>query len=414
MAIEILMPALSPTMTEGNLAKWHKKEGDKVKPGDVIAEIETDKAMMEVEAADAGILGKIIVPDKTNGVKVNQLIAVLLEAGEDKSAIDQVIASHNSVTDSKKTSPVEAPKAAQEITAQAHAIPTSSTSSRIFATPLAKRIAAQRNINLSHITGSGPKGRIVKDDVLNANQGSSIGRASQEYTSIATTQMRRVIAKRLLESKQSVPHFYLSMDCNVNQLMETRDVINARAKVSDGKPQYKVSINDFVIKASAEAIRRIPAINSSWSDEAVIQYNNIDISVAVSVDDGLITPIIQNADQKSIVQISQEVKSLAARAKKNELKPQEFQGGGFTISNLGMYGVKEFKAIINPPQSSILGVGTIEERAVVKNGVVQSAHIMSISISSDHRVVDGVVAAQFMNELKMCLENPVLMFVGNL
>lgn len=420
MAIKVLMPALSPTMTEGNLAKWHKKEGDKVKPGEVIAEIETDKATMEVESADSGVLGKIIVPEKTEGVKVNQLIAVLLEAGEGKEAIEQLISEE---TPAAQKAEVKAPiqmnaDVANSKNQSSVSHVSNSDNGRVFASPLAKRIAEQKGINLSSITGSGPHGRIVKNDVENsktapANQSVSIrsfGRAEQDYTVQPHTQMRKVIAKRLLESKQSVPHFYLSADCNVTELLSLREKINSDKKNSE--KSIKISVNDFVVKAVAMAIRKYPNVNSSWSDEGMISYNNVDISIAVATNDGLITPIVKNADQKQLSEISAEVKELAKRAKENALKPHEFQGGGFSISNLGMYGVKEFQAIINPPQSCIMAVGTTEKRPVVSTGnIIEIADIMTISISCDHRVIDGAVAAEFLDQFKKYMENPALMLV---
>lgn len=424
MAIKVLMPALSPTMTEGNLAKWHKKEGDKVKPGEVIAEIETDKATMEVESADSGILGKIIVPEKTEGVKVNQLIAVLLEAGEGKEAIDSLISEESSASNesAEKQTPAAPIQMNLDVvnskTQPASNQISSSSNGRVFASPLAKRIAEQKGINLSSITGSGPHGRIVKNDVENlkstpANQVQAVrsfGRAEQDYTVQPHTQMRKVIAKRLLESKQSVPHFYLSADCNVTELLSLREKINSDKKNSE--KSIKISVNDFVVKAVAMAMRKYPNVNSSWSDEGMISYNNIDISIAVATNDGLITPIVKNADQKQLSEISAEVKELAKRAKENALKPHEFQGGGFSISNLGMYGVKEFQAIINPPQSCIMAVGTTEKRPVVSTGnIIEIADIMTISISCDHRVIDGAVAAEFLDQFKKYMENPALMLV---
>lgn len=407
MAIKILMPALSPTMTEGNLAKWFKKEGDKVKSGEVIAEIETDKATMEVESADSGTIGKILVPEKTEGVKVNALIAVLLETGEDKSAADSIIKSH------KDSAPAAAPQAAKEVVAPAVVPQVKTDQARVFASPLAKRIAGNMGLNIASIPGSGPRGRIVRDDVLNFKGGAvaQVGRNAEEYKLIPLTQMRKTIAKRLQESKSTIPHFYVTIDCDITELNKARSYLNSKAPVIDGKPQYKLSVNDMVVKAIAVALKKLPEANAGWGESGIMLYNNVDISVAVTTPDGLITPIIQNADQKSFQQISAEVKELAARARVNQLKPHEFMGGSFTVSNLGMYGVKEFQAIINPPQACILSVSAAEERAVVKGGVVQAATIMTVSISCDHRVVDGVLAAQLLQEFKAHVEQPVTMFV---
>lgn len=419
MALEILMPALSPTMTEGNLAKWLKKEGDKVKPGEVIAEIETDKATMEVESADSGILGKILVAEKTEGVKVNQLIGVLLEAGEDISAADAIIAKHSVGTPAPAMIAVKSePIPAKSETS--HPTTACASASKVFASPLARRIASNEGLDLNSINGSGPKGRIIKADVLSAKSAPKactkmasfgVGRNAQESYVEPLSQMRKVIAKRLVESKQTVPHFYLSVDCNIENLIALRQEINTRATQSDGSSSYKISVNDFVIKASAQALKTIPQANASWSENGIIFYNNIDISVAVAIADGLITPIIKNADQKSLSHISAEMKDLANRAKQNALKPEEFQGGGFSISNLGMYAIKEFKAIVNPPQACILAVGASEKRAVVINNEIKIAEVMTVSISCDHRVVDGALAAQLLNAFKAFIENPALMLV---
>lgn len=407
MPIEILMPALSPTMTEGNLAKWIKKEGDKIKAGDVIAEIETDKATMEVEAVDEGILGKILVAGGTENVAVNAPIALLLEEGEDKKALDgyKVKGQSSEVKGKEENSKPEVKQEAQTLTTKTLDLRPAPTG-RVKASPLAKRIAAQEGVNLSQIQGSGPNGRIVKADVLNAPKGGRIGRNPVEFTSIPNNNMRKVVARRLTESKQTVPHFYLSIDLNIDALLGARAAINAK-----GKDKYKISVNDLVIKAVAMSMRDVPAANASWSDAAILQYNNIDVSVAVAIDGGLITPIIRNADQKSIVQISTEMKELAKRAKENALKPEEFQGGGFSVSNLGMYGVKNFAAIVNPPQGCILAVGAGEQRAVVKDGALAIANVMSCTLSVDHRVVDGAVGAEFLQAFKAYIEEPVLMFV---
>lgn len=439
MPIEILMPALSPTMTEGNLVKWNKKEGDKVKSGDVIAEIETDKATMEVEAVDEGVLGKIVVAEGTESVAVNSLIALLLADGEDASAVANYASKGDGKTSSppagepdpaktdlvggKQTSPAETP-AAVSTPPQGG----SGSSERVKASPLAKRIAGQEGVDLSTVSGTGPHGRILKADVEDAKKSGggksasgaafaspSYGRSAQEFIEIPNNNMRKTIAKRLLESKQTVPHFYLTVDCEIDALNAARARINAAAdaavKGTDKKPAYKVSVNDFVIKAVAQALRDIPEANASWTDAAIRQFCNVDVSVAVAIDGGLITPIVRNADQKSLAAISNEMKDLAKRAREGKLKPEEFQGGGFSISNLGMYGIKQFNAIINPPQSCILAIGSGEERVVVKGGQFTAVNMMTVTLSSDHRVVDGAVGAVFLAAFKRYIEDPVMMVV---
>lgn len=417
MPIEILMPALSPTMKEGNLAKWTKKEGDKIKAGDVIAEIETDKATMEVEAVDEGILGKILVEQGTENVQVNSAIALILEDGEDKSVLDSYKpkASVAASSPEVKTPATEqkSPTIQTEKTVQNNI----QNSDRVKASPLAKRIANEKNINLSSISGSGPRGRIVKDDVLNAKSSGrgvagKIMRNPQEVTAIKNNNVRKVIARRLLESKQTVPHFYLSMDLQINKLLELRQSLNELAdKDANGNPSYKASVNDLVIKAVALALRDVPTANSSWTDEAVLLYNNVDVSVAVAVDGGLLTPIVRNADQKSIPEISNEMKTLAKKARDGKLQPEEFQGGGFSISNLGMYGIDSFQAIVNPPQSCILAVGAGVEKPIVEHGQIKTATIMNVTLSSDHRSVDGAVGAEFLKAFKKYIQNPIAMLL---
>lgn len=435
MPIEILMPALSPTMTEGNLAKWNKKEGDKVRAGDVIAEIETDKATMEVEAVDEGTIGKIVISAGTEGVKVNEVIALLLEDGEDKKALaawkpnkkeqptaisQQPTAKNQGASEVMVSAPSVAPVATKAPNAPvAHAVSSRlsalGSGERVAASPLAKRIAKQRGINLSNVIGTGPHGRITKIDVESAvsGGGGKIVRNPNEFVQIPNNNMRKVIAKRLQESKQKVPHFYLSIDVEIDALLEARQQLNehATAQSKDGKPPYKLSVNDMVIRASALALRDMPTCNVSWYDDAIVQYQNVDISVAVATDGGLITPIIRNADQKSLPQISAEMKELAARARENKLKPEEFQGGGFSISNLGMFGIKTFQAIINPPQACILAVGAGEEVVRVREGSVVAVNVMSLTLSVDHRAVDGALGAQYLQALKRYIEQPVLMFV---
>ncbi len=448
MPIEILMPALSPTMTEGTLTKWLKKEGDKVKAGNVIAEIETDKATMEVEAVDEGIMGKIMVPEGTQSVAVNTPIALLLEEGEDKKALEGYtkMEDRGQKTESKNTSLPPLAGGEKEGGVPKHLAPKPSLVSvqqytptlpspasvfapselrrdksegggnRIKASPLAKRVAAERGVNLVQVSGTGPHGRIIREDVeefLARGGGGALGvvrRNPNEFVTIPHSSVRKTIARRLLESKQQVPHFYLTIDCTLDALLEARKVLNAEAETgTDSKPRYKLSVNDFVIKAAALALRKKPTVNVSWYDDAMVQYNNVDVSVAVATESGLITPIIKNADQKTLAQISTEMKDLAARARAMKLRPEEFQGGGFSISNLGMYGIREFAAIINPPQASILAVGMGEDRVVVHEGKMAVANVMTVTLSVDHRAVDGALGAEWLAEFKRYVENPVLL-----
>ncbi len=422
------MPALSPTMTAGNLAKWLKQEGDKVSPGEVIAEIETDKATMEVEAVDEGIMGKIICVAGSENIAVNSLIAVLLEEGEDASVLEsfaQAGAFGNSQSSSNLQSPSHLdtschpdesrdPVKSAEITASAGAA--GAAVPRIFASPLAKKIAVQSGINLVNISGSGPYGRIIKSDILaaqnssnNINQGNNkLVQATEEYRAVPNSNVRKIIAKRLLESKQTIPHFYLSIECNVDKLLALRQELNS-ADTNESAP--KVSVNDFVILAVAKALREVGEANASWYLDAIHYYNNVDISVAVAIDGGLITPVIKSADKKDIISLSREVKNLAKRARENKLLPEEFQGGGFTISNLGMYGIKNFSAIINPPQSCILAVGESVKRPVIVNDQIVIATMMELTLSCDHRVVDGVIGAKFLAAFKKLIEKPILILV---
>ncbi len=418
MPIQILMPALSPTMTEGTLAKWMVKEGDEVSSGDIIAEIETDKATMELEAADEGTIGKILIAEGTEGVEVNKPIGVLLEEGEDSSDIGDVSAASAAAPPAvsapkekaapkqpEPATPAPAPKPAKET-------PKAVTGDRVVASPLAKRIAANAGVDLASVNGSGPNGRIVKADVEKAMAGGVARPATaaagdvpdfgQPYTEVANTNVRKVIARRLLEAKQTIPHFYLTVDCVIDNLLALRKELNGR----DGA-DYKLSVNDFVIKACAVAMRKVPMANASWTDEAIRLYDNVDVSIAVATDGGLITPIIRKADQKGLLAISNEMKDLAARARDNKLKPEEFQGGGLSISNLGMYGIKEFSAIINPPQAAILAVGAGEQRPIVKDGALAIGTVMSCTLSCDHRVVDGAVGAEFLQAFKPLVEDPL-------
>jgi pyruvate dehydrogenase E2 component (dihydrolipoamide acetyltransferase) len=421
MPIKVLMPALSPTMTEGNLAKWHVAEGDTVSAGDVIAEIETDKATMEVEAVDEGRVGKIVIPAGTQGVKVNALIAVLLEEGENDNAVDTALKGGAAPAAPAAKEP---PKTSAAPTAAPQPIAAASVGgTRVFASPLAKRIAKEKGINLSSIKGSGPHGRIVKADLEGAKAGSAqnytaasaspvpgagekINAFGMIYTEVPNNNIKKITAKRLVESKSTVPHFYLTIDCRIDNLLETRKQLN-----SAGKDKYKLSVNDFVVKACAMALKAYPAANVSWTDEAVLQYKHADISVAVATPNGLITPIVKQAEEKGLAAISSEIKDLAGRAREGKLKPEEFQGGTFTVSNLGMFGIREFGAIINPPQSCILAVGAGEERPYVDGGQVKIGNFMTCTLSTDHRTVDGAVGAEFLQVLKNYIENPAAMLL---
>ncbi|MBL8640001.1 MAG: pyruvate dehydrogenase complex dihydrolipoamide acetyltransferase [Alphaproteobacteria bacterium] len=425
MPVNILMPALSPTMTEGTLAKWMKKEGDMVKAGEVVAEIETDKATMEVEAVDEGKIGKILIIAGTANVPVNTPIAILLEDGEDESAIKlsspaNVNAAGAAASNAPQAAPSEQPS--PKSAAPAPAQPPQAAGARVFATPLARRLAAEKNIDLQNLTGSGPHGRIVKSDVeaaksapvaapRTASPAASGPNAKQladllgmAYTELPNNNIKKVTARRLTEAKQVIPHFYLSVDCVLDHLLAARAQMNEAA---DGA--YKLSVNDFIIKANAMALKAYPAANTSWTDESVLQYHHADISVAVATPNGLITPIIKRAETKSLREISQEMKDLAKRAKDGKLKPEEFQGGSFSISNLGMFGVKNFQAIVNPPQSCIMAVGAGEERVVVENGQMVVRTVMTVTLSTDHRSVDGAVGAEYLQYFKRFIENPVMM-----
>jgi pyruvate dehydrogenase E2 component (dihydrolipoamide acetyltransferase) len=430
MPIKILMPALSPTMTHGNLAKWVKRIGDKIKAGEVIAEIETDKATMEVEAVDEGILAQVLIPEGTKDVAVNALIAVIAENEEDLAKVTEFIQQYQSshqISQNNATPKAHEPSIADTKLKDAgghsgESITNNEKQGRIVASPLAKKIAQLENIDLASVNGTGPYGRIIKADILHFMQHNKSSsdqsrdkasynnctwrRNKQEYNMRPVSNMRRIIANRLQESKATIPHFYLNTSCIIDNLLAARQHIN------DADKERKISINDLVILAAAKAIHEIPEINCSWIDESSIRYyNNVDISVAVSIEDGLITPIIKNADHKNIYQISDEMKHLAARAKSNNLKPEEFQGGSITISNLGMYGVESFQAIINPPQSCILSVGASAKQMVIINDKPEVKSVMQLGLSCDHRVVDGVVAAKFLMAVKKFLEAPILMFL---
>ncbi len=483
MPTNVLMPALSPTMTEGNLVKWNVKEGDSVRAGDVIAEIETDKATMEVEAVEDGVVGRIVVPEGSQAVPVNTVIAVLLEEGEDPSALDDAAVAEQpraEAAPAKQAEPApreEPGKAAEEaeqpvaepqpesgegakatplaarMARQAgidlatlngsgphgkitksdieaalsgrRAAPERAGERRIFASPLARRMARKAELPLDSIEGSGPEGRIIRRDVEAALQrprpAAAAAPAPQPapaaakapeapgmpaYDLVPHTSMRKVIARRLTESKQTVPHFYLTIDCEIDQLLKFRQEINEQAPEG-----VKLSINDLIIKACALALRRVPDANASWTEEGIRKYHSVDISVAVALPGGLITPVIREADQKGLAAISTEMRDLAARAREGKLKPEEYQGGTFSISNMGMYGIRQFDAVINPPQACILAVGAGEPRPVVKDGQLTIATMMTCTLSCDHRVVDGALGAQWLAAFKGLVERPATMLL---
>ena len=435
MATNILMPALSPTMTEGTLTRWLKKEGEAIKAGDVIAEIETDKATMEVEAVDEGVLGKILVGDGTENVQVNAPIAVLVEEGEavpsgaapkpaPTAAPEPVAAKPAPEPAAAKPAP-EPAAAKQAALANGHA-----GGERVFASPLARRMASQAGIDLSAVKGSGPNGRIVRADVEAAHKGAptaaqptaaptpaAVAAPMAKATAPVITaphkvvphsSMRKVIARRLTEAKSTIPHFYVSMDIEIDALNALLAQLNAKAPPKDTPGAYLITINDMVIKATAATLRKVPTVNASWTDEGMVFYDDVDISVAVAIPDGLITPIIRKADTKGLSTISREMKDLAGRARAGKLKPEEFQGGGFSISNMGMFGVSEFSAIINPPQSAILAVAAGRKRPVVnKDGELAVATVMTCTLSVDHRVVDGALGAQWLRAFKQVVEDPL-------
>ncbi|WP_377848440.1 pyruvate dehydrogenase complex dihydrolipoamide acetyltransferase [Bosea sp. UC22_33] len=445
MPTNILMPALSPTMEKGNLAKWLKKEGDTIKSGDIIAEIETDKATMEVEAVDEGILAKIVVPEGTADVAVNEIIGVIAGEGEDAKSVSAPAA--GSAAPAKAEAPkaeAPAPAAAPASAAAAPAAaPASSGGSRSFASPLARRLAKDAGLDLNAIKGSGPHGRIVEKDVEAAKVGGGAKAAPAAAATVAPAAkppaaplasgpsdeqvkklfepgsyeevphdgMRKTIARRLTEAKQTVPHFYVTVDCELDALLKLRGELNAAAPEKDGKPAYKLSVNDMVIKALALALRAVPDANVSWTDNTMLKHKHADVGVAVSIPGGLITPIIRDACHKSLSQISNEMKDMAARAKARKLKPEEYQGGTTAVSNLGMFGVKDFAAIVNPPHATILAVGAGEQRVIVKGGQPAVATVMSVTLSTDHRAVDGALGAELLAAFKGYIEKPMAMLV---
>jgi pyruvate dehydrogenase E2 component (dihydrolipoamide acetyltransferase) len=448
MPINILMPALSPTMEKGNLAKWLKKEGDAIKTGDVIAEIETDKATMEYEAIEDGVMAKIVVPEGTHDVPVNELIAVLAQEGEDvkaagKGTPPQPKPAETPKTAAPATTAAPAPQATPSAPPPQAPAPKPSNeaprangqSDRVFASPLARRLAKEAGIDIGRVQGSGPHSRIIARDVAKAKEAGGLRapaapsatpaiapsmsdqqiRALYEdgsYEVVPHDGMRRTIAQRLTASVQTIPHFYLTVDCDIGKLLDAREEINATApKDKDGKPAYKLSVNDFVIKALALALQKVPDANVTWTEAGMLKHKDSDIGVAVAMPNGLITPIIRGAETKSLSAISNEMRDLALRARDRKLKPHEYQGGTTAVSNLGMYGIKDFTAVINPPHATILAVGTGEERAVVRDGKIVAAHIMSVTMGCDHRAVDGALGAVLISAFRALIENPVMMLV---
>jgi pyruvate dehydrogenase E2 component (dihydrolipoamide acetyltransferase) len=450
MPINILMPALSPTMEKGNLAKWLKKEGDKVKSGDVIAEIETDKATMEVEAVDEGTIARIVVPEGTQDVPVNDVIAVLAGDGEDVKAAGATAGAAKPAAAPAPAkaeapapqpaaptaaAPAPAPKPAAA-PAPASPAPQTNGQGRIFSSPLARRLAKEAGIELGRINGSGPHGRVIARDVEEARSGKGLKAPAAapgagpaiapsmsdkqilalfepgSYEIVPHDGMRRTIAQRLTASIQNVPHFYLTIDCDIGKLLAAREEINAAApKDKEKKPLYKISVNDFVIKAMAVALQKIPNCNVSWTEGGMVKHKHSDVGVAVAMPGGLITPIIRKAETKTLSTISNEMKDFAARARARKLKPEEYQGGTTAVSNLGMYGINHFTAVINPPHATILAVGTSEERPVVRAGKIEIAHMMSVTLSCDHRAIDGALGAELIGAFRQLIENPVMMMV---
>ena len=441
MPIEILMPALSPTMEKGTLARWLKKEGDAIKSGDVIAEIETDKATMEVEAVDEGVLAKILVADGAADVPVNQVIGLIAAEGEDAKAVAAGGAAAPKAAAPAVNATEAAPAAASGAATPAPAQPPAGAGARVFASPLARRIAKEAGLDVGLISGSGPRGRIVERDVKAAIAGGT-GKAAPaaapvaapsapkapapqgmsdetvkklfepgSFTEIPHDNMRKTIARRLTEAKSTIPHFYLSIDCELDALLALREQINKAAPQKDGKPAYKVSVNDFIVKALALALQRVPDANATWTDGAMLKHTRSDVGVAVSIPGGLITPVVRNAETKSLSAISNEIKDMAARAKNRKLKPEEYQGGTSAVSNLGMFGIRNFSAVINPPHATILAVGAGEQRIVVKNGAPAVAHVMSVTLSTDHRAVDGALGAELLAAFKQLIESPMGMLV---
>jgi pyruvate dehydrogenase E2 component (dihydrolipoamide acetyltransferase) len=462
MPTEILMPALSPTMEEGKLAKWLIKEGQQVKAGDVIAEIETDKATMEVEAVDEGKVGRLLVEAGTEGVKVNTPIATLLAEGESEGAApkpkaptpqaatpraEPVKAAAAAASASAASSPAKPATATAHSSATAHTTPAAASKSlheRVFASPLARRLAKAAGIEIAGLAGSGPHGRVVKSDIESAlanGHATGAAKAGTAVTPRASTApavpsalqgmsddkilalydknsyevvphdgMRKVIAQRLTMSKQTIPHYRLTVDCRIDELLRARERMNSVAP-KDGPRAYKLSVNDFVIKALALALAQVPNANVTWTEGGTLRHKYSDVGVAVAIEGGLFTPVIRHAELKSLSEISNEIKDLAERARKRRLAPHEYQGGTTSISNLGMYGIKSFDAVINPPHATILAVGAGEKRPIVVGDKVEPATIVSCTLSCDHRAVDGAVGAELLNAFKMLMEDPVRMLV---
>ncbi len=439
MPIDILMPALSPTMEEGTLAKWLVKEGDTIEPGDVIAEIETDKATMEVEAVDEGTLAKIVVDEGTENVPVNNVIAVILQEGEEGADLDAVESPPTAPKPQEEGKPAkEAADAgpAPSGTASPPALSSRSNGTRVFASPLARRIATQNNLSIDALEGSGPRGRIIKRDVdaaLAAGVGTKPAQAKQapaptpsaplpaglpdaraffedgSFEEVPHDQMRKTIAKRLTAAKQGMPHFRLNISCEIDKLLAVRRELNAKSPEGDGA--FKISVNDFIIKALAMALMRVPAANASWTDESMLRHKHADIGVAVAIEGGLITPIVRMADTKGLSTISGEMVDLAGRARERKLKPNEFEGGSFAVSNLGMYGIDHFDAVINPPHAGILAIGAGAQQPVVKDGALSIATVMNVTMSCDHRVIDGALGAELLGVFKGYVEDPSTMLL---
>lgn len=425
------MPALSPTMEKGNIAKWLLKIGDEVKPGDAMADVETDKATVAFESVEAGYIAKILVGDGSNDIIVGTPVAVLAENKEDveKFADFTGDGSGSAAPAAAESKPEKAaePEAAKQTSAAPQSSSDSSSGARVIASPAAKRIANEKGVSLQGLKGTGPDGRIVAADVNEASERAPAQAAATqaapkqaapaakpsapaagEYVDIPHTQIRKVIASRLLQSKQNIPHYYLTAQCTVDALNTVRAQLNEQA----GKDGVKLSVNDFIVKAAALACRKVPEVNSSWMDNAIREYSYVDMSIAVSTESGLITPVVKDADIKGLQTISAETKSLAKKARDNKLKPEEYQGGTFTISNLGMFGVHEFSAIINPPQAAILAIGTTEKKVVeVSEGQFKSTSVMNVTMSCDHRVVDGAVGAKWLQAFKGFIENPITMIL---
>jgi pyruvate dehydrogenase E2 component (dihydrolipoamide acetyltransferase) len=432
MPATVLMPALSPTMEKGKLAKWLKKEGDKVKSGDVLAEIETDKATMEIEAVDEGTLGKIMVAEGTDDVLVNTLLATILAEGEKASDVPSPSPA------APKTPLPQAGEVKLTVSSISPLPPagegahSAGEGTRVFASPLAKRLAKEKGINLTTVKGSGPHGRIVSKDVENAKPGATAPSATPvaafaappsdasilknfaegSYELVPHDGMRKVIARRLTESKQTIPHFYVSVDVSLDNLMDLRERLNGTApKSKEGLPTWKISVNDFIIKAMAMALIKVPDANVSWTESAMVKHKHADIGIAVTIPGGLITPIVRKAETKGLAQISSEMKDYAKRARDRKLKPEEYNGGSAAISNMGMMNVKNFAAIVNPPHASILAIGSGERRPVVRGNEIKIEQQMTITLSTDHRCIDGALGAEFINAIKQYLEEPGLMLV---